>query len=145
MSNIIIPSDISLETLEKLDPYYDSTHITFNGHYYAHTRKIYLKRRGNDYALVPFPDKSTWAKIGVSKDHFIADHHYIVDTSYTFILSFISVNGSLICSLDKDSVLTTYVSKSCYFFRSLPYNIKTSLKEGGKNIFEDYTKLKMTS
>lgn len=142
---LILPKDITLDSLERLDPYYSSTHISFNGHFYDHSRKIYLTRKGGDYILTPIPGKHNWAKLSKGTSEVSADHHYIVDANYKFINSFITIEGNHICSLEQDHVMTVYISKSCAFFRSLPYTIKSSLMEEGQNVFQDYTKLKKTS
>ena len=140
---IILPAYVTIDELESLDPFYKGTHVEFNGKYYDHTRTIALKSaKGGNYELFPHRQiDSTWSKIGINTP-IIALHHYVVDINYNFIASFITYNGSLICSLEKDNLLTVYMSKTCAFFKSLPYSLQINLKDNGMNVFDDYTCLK---
>jgi hypothetical protein len=141
--SVLLPNDVSPEDLEILNRYYGETHIMFNGHYYDHTRQIHLKKDGGDYVLVPHTNESG-KKLDVSKS-ILAVHHYVADVGYKFIHSFVSINDNFVCQLPEKAVLTTYLSRSFCFFRSLPPTVKSTLKENGRLIYDDYTKLKQIS
>lgn len=136
--SVLIPDELSTDSLEELSQYYGDTQITYNGQYYDHTRKIYLTKDGGDYVLVPAPSKdkkSAKAIVGV--------HHYMVDSNYKFIQSFVTINNSFICTLPEKALLTMFLARSFCFFRSLPPNIRATLKENGRNVFVDYTQMKL--
>jgi len=136
--SVLIPDDITIDNLEELNKYYGDTLITFNGQYYDHTREIYLRKDGGDYVLATKVD----AHRRVYANKILTGlHHYMVDSTYKFIQSFVTINNQFVCTLSEKSLMTVYIARSFCFFKSLPPTIRSTLKENGRNIFIDYTQM----